>query len=45
MQDVAQTPIAESVDLASMPVEDSYDGPHLDGEQTYLPAAFFCGTM
>lgn len=31
VQDVAQTPVAESVDLASMPIEDSYDGPHLEG--------------
>lgn len=31
VQDVAQAPVAESVDLASMPIEDSYDGPHLEG--------------
>lgn len=31
VQDVAQTPVAESIDLASMPIEDSYDGPHLEG--------------
>jgi hypothetical protein len=31
MQDVAQTPVADTIDLASMSVEDSYDGPHLEG--------------
>ena len=31
-QDVAQTPVAESIDLASMPIESSYDGPHLEGK-------------
>ena len=34
MQDVPQTPPAETIDLASMPVED-YDGPHLQGQPTY----------
>lgn len=31
MQDVAQTPVADTIDMASMSVEDSYDGPHLEG--------------
>ena len=34
MQDVAQTPVADTIDMASMSVEDSYDGPHLDGVLT-----------
>ena len=32
VQDVAQTPVAETIDLASMSVEESYDGPHLEGQ-------------
>ncbi len=31
MQDVPQTPVADTIDMASMSVEDSYDGPHLEG--------------
>ena len=32
MQDVPQIPPAETIDLASMTVEESYDGPHLQGQ-------------
>lgn len=35
MQDVPQTPPAETIDLASMTVEDSYDGPHLQGQAAH----------
>lgn len=35
MQDVPQTPPAETIDLASMNVEDSYDGPHLQGQPAH----------
>ena len=38
LQDVATTPVAETVDLASMSVEDSYDGPHLEGKELCVPA-------
>ncbi len=31
VQDVAQTPVADTIELAGMSVEDSYDGPHLEG--------------
>lgn len=32
MQDVAKTPVADTIELANMTVEDSYDGPHLQGK-------------
>lgn len=35
MQDVPQIPPAETIDLASMSVEESYDGPHLQGEPAH----------
>lgn len=35
VQDIPQTPPAETIDLASMTVEHSYDGPHLQGQPTY----------
>lgn len=35
MQDVPQIPPAETIDLASMTVEDSYDGPHLQGQPAH----------
>ena len=35
MQDVPQTPPAETIDVASMNVEDSYDGPHLQGQSAH----------
>ena len=35
MQDVPQTPPAETIDLASMTVENSYDGPHLQGQAAH----------
>ena len=35
MQDVPQTPPAETIDLASMTVEISYDGPHLQGQAAH----------
>ncbi|KAL3142834.1 hypothetical protein ABBQ38_003127 [Trebouxia sp. C0009 RCD-2024] len=45
--DVPQTPPAETIDLASMTVEDSYDGPHLQGnlEEGYTVTPAFMQDM
>lgn len=32
LQDEIKIPIADQIDLTTMPVEDSYDGPRLSGE-------------
>ena len=32
MQDVAKTPVADTIELANMTIEDSYNGPHLQGK-------------